>query len=69
MAFCGFWPIQRQNDILILSRLIGDILQVFSDGFSGYGQAVAVQEPGIQHHFHHLRNATGMVQVDGNIFS
>ena len=69
MTFCSFGSIQWQDDILILARLIGNVRQVFGYGFPGCGHTVAMQESSIQQHLHHLWNAAGMVQVDGNIFA
>ena len=55
--------------VLVGARGVGYVFEHFGNGLAGDGQAVAVQEAGFEQHFHDLRNAAGLVQIDREVFA
>ena len=52
-------------DHALLGWRVRHVFQHLGNGLAGDGDAVAVQQAGVQQHFHHLRNAACNVQVHG----
>ena len=55
------------DHVLTLGWCGGHIRQQFFEGFAFDRAAIAVQQAGIQQLLHHLRNATGSVQIHRDV--
>ena len=69
MAFCVHGLVDGANDILVSTGCVGNVFQVFSHCFASDGDAIAVQQAGLQQNLHHLWDATGAVQVHGQVLT
>ena len=61
--------VDRQDHVLIGARLVRDVREFFSQRLAGNGDAIAMQQAGVEQQLHHLRDAAGFVQVGGHILA
>ena len=57
---------QGSDHLLIRWRLRRNISQNLSQGFALHGAAITVQQATIEQQLHHLRNAAGVVKINGD---
>jgi hypothetical protein len=63
--------VEGANDILLVGvgRVGGDVLEGLGDGLAGDGQAIAVEQPAIEEHFHERANAADADEMGHAVFA
>ena len=59
----------RHDHILIGTRLVRYMGQLFCHGLAGNGDAIAMQQASVEQNLHYLRNTTGSVQIGRHILT
>ncbi|MCY1373645.1 hypothetical protein D9M69_609330 [compost metagenome] len=61
--------VDRADHVLVGARGVGHVLEHLGNRLATDGQAVTVQQAGVEQHLHDLRDAAGAVQVDREVFA
>ena len=59
--------VDRTDDVLIGARLRRHRRELGAERTARYRHAIGIEQPRVEQHPQHLRNATGRVEIDGDV--